>query len=79
MNEELKYPQWQAPLRDAILEFNPQELRARVQNVEAAIFDRFQVLSSERNHEDERQALSAALSTLRMLKRDKLAFPDWKE
>ena len=75
ISEELKYPQWQVPLRDAILEFSYQEL----QKVEAAVFDRFQILSSDRNHAEERQALSDALSTLRVLKRDKLAFPDWSE
>lgn len=79
MSEEgLKYPQWQCRLQEAILEFRPQELSAKVQRAEAAIFDRCQALSSDSDdHHEEREALSDALSTLRALKRDGLAFPDW--
>jgi hypothetical protein len=75
--EELKYPEWQCPLQEAILEFRPQELFAKVHRAEAAIFERFQALSSSGDHHKERDALSDALSTLRVLKRDTLAFPDW--
>jgi hypothetical protein len=38
-DEGLKYPEWQGLLRDAILEFRPQELSTKVQKVETAIFE----------------------------------------
>lgn len=67
--EGLKYPEWQGLLRDAILEFRPQELSAKVQKLETAIFERMQALSCDSDHHHERAALNDALATLRMLKR----------
>jgi len=78
MIQEMKYPQWQSALQEAILESNPERLRAKVQKVEAEIFERLQDLSCYRNRQErqEREALSDALITLCTLKREKLALPD---
>jgi hypothetical protein len=74
--QEFTY-EWQGLLQDAILEFQPEKLRAKVQTAEAAIFDRAQALSLflHGNHE-ERQAIEDALSTLRVLRKNNSAFPE---
>ena len=38
--EKREYPLWQAPLRDAILEFDLEKLPAKVYRVETVIFER---------------------------------------
>ena len=76
--EELKYPIWQGPLQDAIVEFNPERLSQKIQRAEAVVFKRLQELSSDSDHHGERQAIADAFSTLRVLKADKLSYPDWK-
>ena len=52
-----------------------EEMRAKVQKIEAEMFDRLQNLSSHRDQHErqEREALSAALSILGAFKRDKLS------
>ncbi len=74
---DLKYPDWQIPFRDALLEFDKDKLKQRLTDVETAIFNRQQALSGSANSRDERQAIEDALATLRILKRDSLGFPDW--
>jgi len=68
----LKYPQWQEPLAAAILEFNAQQLRGKVQRAEEVITYRIQELSVDKGNEEERRALSDGLSIIRSLKRDRL-------
>ena len=69
MNEsEAKYPQWQLPLRRAILEVDPSKLAEKVQKAETAVRERLQALEQHENGHDERQALSDAISTLKVLK-----------
>jgi len=75
---ELKYPNWQTPLQEAILEFDHEKLAERIQTVETLMFERLQALSSDTDHQDERQALADAASILRGLKKDKLSYPDWR-
>ncbi len=75
----LKYPEWQTPLRDALLEFDKDKLKQRLPDIETAIFNRQQVLSRSADSRDERQAIEDALATLRILKRDSLGFPDWEK
>ena len=75
--EELKYV-WQGPLQDAIVKFDPEKLSQKIQRVEAVAFKRLQELSSDSDHHGERQAIADAFSTLRVLKKDKLSYPDWK-
>ncbi len=74
---ELKYPSWQSPLQEAILEFDPETLAEKIQEVETLMFERLQEISSESDHHAERQALSDATTILRRLKKAKLSYPDW--
>jgi hypothetical protein len=69
----LKYPSWQTPLQEAILELNLKQLAERIQRVEILISERLQTLSSDTDTRDERQALADAASILRTLKKEKLS------
>jgi hypothetical protein len=76
---ELKFPEWQLPVQDAILEFNRERLRDKVQEVETLIYERLQQINGEDDGaQDERQSIQDALGILRTIKRDRLGFPDWK-
>jgi hypothetical protein len=77
-NGELKYPKWQAPLQEAILELDREKLAEKLQNVETLILERLQQLHQGTNGHSEREAINDALSTLRVLKQEKLDYPDWK-
>jgi hypothetical protein len=74
----LRYPEWQRPYREALLERDPKRLGERVAEAEAAIFRRLQTLSDGPGGPAERQAIHSAISALKALKRDKLNFPDWE-
>lgn len=74
----LKYPEWQAPLQDVILEFNRERLAEKAQKVEMLIAGRLQQLREERDSREEQEAIRYALSVLRGIKRDKLGYPDWQ-
>jgi hypothetical protein len=73
----LKFPQWQGAYQEALLELNPTSLERKITNAEAAIFKRLQELSDNKDHHEERLALDDAISGLRVLKTDRLKFPDW--
>lgn len=75
----LQYPDWQRPLQEALVELDNDKLKARVAAVEAAIFNRLQVISQSANHHSEREAIENALACLRVLKRESLGFPDWEK
>ena len=75
---ELKYPKWQAPLQEAILESDGEKLREKVAKMEASILERLQELQHGASGHREKEAINDALSTLRIIKRDKLGYPDWK-
>jgi hypothetical protein len=74
---ELKFPEWQAPLQELILEFDREKLPEKIQKVETLIFDRLQQLRQGNDGHSEKQAINDALSILRIIKRDKLNYPDW--
>src|SRR5260370_18244945 len=77
----LRYPAWQREYEASLHEPDPKKLLERVHTVEAAIFNRLQELaqtSESTDHKAEEQAIAEALRTLRVLKRDKLQFPDWE-
>jgi hypothetical protein len=77
----LRYPAWQRQYEAALHEPDPKKLLERVHAVEAAIFSRLQELgptSENTDHKAEEQAIAEAVRTLRVLKRDKLQFPDWE-
>ena len=77
-DRQQEYPQWQVPLQDLLLEFDQEKAGEKMQKVEALIFERLQRLHEEGDFHSERLALNDALMTLRILKRNKLGFPDWK-
>jgi hypothetical protein len=77
----LRYPAWQREYEASVHEPDAKKLLARVQAVEAAIFNRLQELAQTSENTDrkaEEQAIAEAHRTLRVLKRDKLQFPDWE-
>jgi len=80
-HSNIQYPAWQSEYEASLSELDPKKLLERVHSAEMAIFKRLQQLaqSSESvDHNPEQQAIADALATLRLLKRDKLNFPDWK-
>jgi hypothetical protein len=74
MTDELKYPQWQEPFRNAITAFGTRQLSGKLKKVEVMVLDRLQALSSDIKSLDERQALLDAISIIRVLKRDQVRF-----
>jgi hypothetical protein len=73
---ELKYPQWQEALAAALLEFNSQQLRGKLQRAEEAITKRFQELEFEKDNQEELRLLSDGLSIIRDVKEDRLGILD---
>ena len=76
---QILYPEWQPAYRAALLEFDPKQLMGRVTVAETAIFNRLQALSNSTDSKAERHAIQDALAGLRVLKREKLGFPDWEK
>jgi hypothetical protein len=74
----VRYPEWQNPLEEAIVERDLAKLRAKVLRVETLIFERLKQLHSSKDGIAEREAINNALNVLRAVKRERLAFPDWK-
>jgi hypothetical protein len=77
-DQETKNREWQAVLRDLKQETDPEKLSEKLQQVEGLILDRLQELYRKNDSGEEHEALQEALSTLRIVKRDKLGFPDWQ-
>ncbi len=73
-----KYPKWQGIVQGAAGELDQTQLKRRIAEAEAAIFQRLQELAQERGSSEERQALSDASNLLLTLKREVLKFPDWE-
>ena len=76
---DLKYPQWQGPLAEAICEFNPEHLRQKVQRAEEAIVRRIEELPFDPPNGREGQALVDGLELLRIVKKDRLGIPRSEE
>ena len=76
-----RFPSWQSEVQAAVDETNPEKLLGRVHAAEVAIFTRLQELGkgamNDRANQAERESLATAVETLRLLKRDRLGFPDW--
>jgi len=64
MDGELKYPAWQVPLREAVLDFRN---KRKLLEMETTIVQRLYALTGSGQF-DEQQALTDALSTIRILK-----------
>jgi hypothetical protein len=74
----LRFPEWPLKYREALLETDHEKLSERIADAEAAIFDRLQQLSQSQDGQAERKAIQDAVNALRLIKRDRLAFPDWE-
>ncbi len=77
MDRGLKYPEWQVPLEDAIVESDLKKLPARIHAVETLISERLKQLDTSEDGGAEREAINTALNILRVIKRERLNFPDW--
>ena len=64
----LPYPEWQGPLREVMLEFDPERLAEKALRAEALILERRQQLQQSSNHHDERVALDDGLFILKTIK-----------
>ena len=73
---KILYPKWQNEYQVALLELDRKKLLGRATAAETAIFNRIQAISPE--HAAERQAIEDAIASLRVLKTEKLNYPDWK-
>ena len=76
---EMEYPEWQKAFREALLEVNPQNIPARIFAAEMAILVRMTALQTSSDGHREREAIEDALSGLRVLQREKLAYPAWEK
>jgi hypothetical protein len=76
---ESKIPAWQREYHAALVEVDRQRLQQRVIKAEEAISTRLQALIDTPNADAEHQAIENALESLRVLKRDKLGWPDWEK
>jgi hypothetical protein len=71
---ELRYPEWQKPYHEALLEPNPQKLAERVNEAERAILSRLQEIRIGSDNRMEAQAIEDALNGLRVLKNETAKF-----
>jgi hypothetical protein len=77
-NQATKKREWQSVLEEIKLENDPEKLSKKLQEVEGVILERLQALHQNSDDRKEQEALKEALFTLRIIKRDKLGFPDWQ-
>jgi hypothetical protein len=70
--EYLKFPQWQVPLQELVLEFDPQKLPEKIQRVETLLSERLQKLDDGRDSRVEKIALYDAQTMVRIMKRNRL-------
>jgi hypothetical protein len=75
---QILYPEWQQEYLAALLELDPAKLLQRLTEAETAIFKRLQTISQSSDSKAEREAIEDAFASLRVLKQEKLAFPDWE-
>lgn len=81
LSTSARLPSWQSHIEAAIHETDPDRLLKHVHAAEVAIFNRLQQLADggleDGTHQAERDSLADAVEQLRLLKRDRLGFPDW--
>jgi hypothetical protein len=69
--------EWQKIFQQALVEVNPEKLKEKIAESEAAIFHRLQALQPASDNVEELRALQDASNALLVLKREVLKFPDW--
>jgi hypothetical protein len=75
----LKFPHWQVEYQAALLETDSTKLQDRVLAAEAVIYLRLQALIYSSDGHAERQAIDDAMHALRLIKTEKLNYPDWQK
>ncbi len=68
----LKYPVWQEPLHEALVELDKSKLKSKIARAETAIAQRLQDVSKAAEDEAEIHALQDGLASLRVLRRVEL-------
>ena len=76
-DHDLKYPEWQIRLDEVLAESDVKKLPAKIHGVETLISERLRQLDYSKVDDNEREAINTALSILRVVKRERLGFPDW--
>ena len=71
----MEHSRWQQQYEALLLEVDPQKLTALVEEVETAMFFRFQELTTNPDGHVERHALAEAANSLLVVKREILGFP----
>jgi hypothetical protein len=66
-----KFPRWQVPLQELLLEFDRENFNRRKQRVESLLQERIQKLDQGNDGQEELRALNFALSLIRMTERDR--------
>jgi hypothetical protein len=74
----LHFPEWPIKYQEALLETDREKLSERVAEAEAAIFERLLQMGPVQDEHAEREAIQDAIRALRVIKRDRLGFPDWE-
>ena len=69
-SQQFRYPEWQPQYKAALLEVNPINLAQRIQEAQAALFNRLRDLSRSSEQEREREAIENALGALQVLTRE---------
>jgi hypothetical protein len=69
--------EWEKAVQAALIEVDENQLKKKVAEAEAAIFQRLQELDGSSNSDGERQALAHACHSLLVIKKEVLKFPDW--
>ena len=78
LSSDFDNSEWKKLVQEALLEVNPEKLKGKVAEAEAAIFRRLQALGQDSQNSPEMHALQDASNTLLVLKREVLKYPDWK-
>ena len=81
MNDEtgLSYPDWRGPLQEVIFELDHEKLPEKALKAEALILEGLRQLPQSSNGHNERDDIIFGLSILRMIKRERLGHPGWRE
>jgi len=74
--DDLKYPNWQKPVQEALIELEKIKLKECIAVAEAAIYRRLEDISQGPDHQAERDAMDHALSNLRVVKKESLHLSD---
>jgi len=69
--KDLKYPVWQKPYQEALMEIDPQKLVTKINYAQIRIFLRWNELRAIPDGDEEKQTINDALSALLSLRRDK--------